>query len=224
MTDNTPRPRLLDLFCGAGGATKGYQRAGFYVVGVDIRWQANYCGDEFVQMDALEFLDSASWSGDWFDAAHASPPCPRFSLVSGFHGVAGKHPDLIDETRDALTRHGAPFVIENVPGSPLRGDVVLCGEMFGLRVHRHRVFEVGGWFAMAPPHGRHVLRGARTNCETGDGIARWITGNYADHADASEAMGIGWMGRRELANAIPPAYTEFIGHQLMQHVRARAAA
>jgi DNA (cytosine-5)-methyltransferase 1 len=199
------QPRLLDLFSGAGGAAKGYQRAGFYVVGVDWRPQPNYCGDEFRQADALDY------PLDGFDAIHASPPCPRYSLVSGFQGVKDDHPDLVGPLRDLLEQTPIPYVIENVPGAPLRRDLVMCGEMFGLRVHRHRIFETRGFFAMQAPHSPHCLRGGRTNCETGPGIARWITGHYADHDDAGAAMGIDWMGRRELANAVPPAYTEHIG-------------
>jgi DNA (cytosine-5)-methyltransferase 1 len=155
-----------------------------------------------------------------FDAIHASPPCPAYSLVSGFQGVAASHPDLIGPVRLLLDQAPTPYIIENVPGAPIRRDVVLCGEMFGLRLHRHRIFETRGFFVMQPRHSPHRLRGAKTNCEKGDGIARWITGNYADHEDASGAMGIDWMGRRELAQAIPPAYTEHIGHFLMAEVRA----
>jgi DNA (cytosine-5)-methyltransferase 1 len=134
------------------------------------------------------------------------------------------HPDLIAPTREMLDRAGLPYVIENVPGAPLRPDLTLCGEMFNRRVHRHRVFELGGWFAMSHPHAAHLLRGGKTNCEKGEGVARWITGNYADHKDASDAMGIGWMTRKELAQAIPPAYTELIGHQLLAHLKATVAA
>lgn len=220
------RPRLLDLFCGAGGAAMGYHRAGFDVVGVDIRPQPNY-PFEFCQDDALDVLHDFVIHGtdpgwELFDAIHASPPCPAYSLVSGFQGVANDHPDLVAPVRDQLDEIGLPYVIENVPGSPLRRDLVLCGEMFGLRVHRHRVFELGGWFSMAHPHARHNLRGGKTNCETGDGVARWITGHYADHEDASDAMGIDWMTRSELPDAIPPAYTQFIGEQLMSFIKVAA--
>jgi len=200
----------------------GYHRAGFEVVGVDIEPQPNY-PFEFIQGDALDW---ASWHVEAaeFDAIHASPPCPRFSLVSGFHGVAEKHPDLLGPVRAQLDRAPTPYVIENVPGAPMRRDVVLCGEMFGLRVHRHRWFECRGVFVMAQPHTRHRLKGAATNCEQGDGIARWITGNYANYEDAADAMGVDWpMARRELANAIPPAYTEHIGGYLMAEINAKAA-
>ena len=211
------KPRLLDLFCGAGGAAVGYSRAGFEVVGVDHVDQPNY-PFEFIQDDVIEPAFYLDWRQ--FDAIHASPPCPRYSLVSGFQGVAKAHPDLIGPVRELLDKTELPYVIENVPGAPLRRDLVLCGEMFGLRVHRHRLFELGGWFALAPTHTPHLLRGARTNCETGKGIARWITGHYADHDDASDAMDIAWMNREGLRAAIPPAYTEFIGHQLLQHVQS----
>jgi DNA (cytosine-5)-methyltransferase 1 len=223
MVSRVTRPRLLDLFCGAGGAAMGYSRAGFDVVGVDIAPQPNY-PFEFWQYDALRFLEENQAVDDPFDAIHASPPCPAYSLVSGFQGVANRHPDLVGPVRTLLDQAPTPYVIENVPGAPLRRDVVLCGEMFGLRVHRHRIFETRGVFVMQPPHSLHALRGGTTNCETGPGIARWITGNYADHQDAGDAMGIDWMNRRELANAIPPAYTEFIGAQLLEHLRRKAAA
>lgn len=215
------KPRLLDLFCGAGGCAKGYQEAGFYVVGVDNKPQPNYCGDDFVQDDALLALRGLA---PLADVIHASPPCPRHSLVSGFQGVADKHPELVAPTRELLRELSVPWVIENVPGAPLRRDVVLCGEMFGLRVHRHRWFEVENAFVMQPRHSLHMLKGAKTNCDVREGVARWITGNYADHVDASAAMGIDWMGRKELAQAIPPAYTRFIGEALMTALKGVANA
>jgi hypothetical protein len=206
--------RLLDLFCGAGGCSVGYTRAGFEVVGVDNQPQPNY-PFEFHQADALTFPLAG------FDAVHASPPCPAYSLATLHHGAgAGAgHPDLVAPTREVLTASGLPYVIENVIGAPLRKDVVLCGEMFGLRVHRHRIFEVEGAFVMQPRHAPHVLKGALHNCHIEDGHARQVAGNYANHEDAADAMGIDWpMSRRELANAIPPAYTEHIGEFLMRHL------
>lgn len=201
----------------------GYARAGFDVVGVDLHEQPNY-PFTFVRGDAIEILrglpDTIELAA--IDAIHASPPCPRYSLVTGFHeNVRDDHPDLIAETRELLDQTGLPYVIENVPHAPLRRDLVLCGEMFGLRVHRHRVFECGGFTPMRLQHQPHRLRGARTNCETGPGIARWVTGHYADHADASDAMGVDWMNRGELVDAIPPAYTEYIGLFLAGAVTVR---
>ena len=210
------QPRLLDLFCGAGGAGMGYHRAGFEVVGVDLHPQPNY-PFEFHQADALEF------PLDGFDAIHASPPCQAYSLVTGFHPeVRSDHPDLVAPTRELLEQTGLPYVIENVMHAPIRRDIVLCGEMFGLRVHRHRAFECGRWMPMRIQHQPHRLRGARTNCETGPDVARWVTGHYADHEDASAAMGIDWMTRDELPNAIPPAYTEYLGTYLIYEVHVRA--
>lgn len=219
-------PRLLDLFCGAGGAAVGYHRAGFEVVGVDIDPQPNYPFASF-EADALDFLvgllAGASVLGFYlheFDAIHASPPCPAYSRASHYHGVQANHPDLVAPTRELLERAGLPYVIENVEGAPLRRDVVLCGEMFGLRLHRHRVFETGGFFVMQPRHAPHRLKGALHNCHIEEGHARLVAGNYANHEDAADAMGVDWpMSRRELANAIPPAYCEHIGGYLMAAVR-----
>jgi DNA (cytosine-5)-methyltransferase 1 len=226
------RPRLLDCFSGAGGCARGFQRAGFYVVGVDINPQPRYAGDEFHQADALEVLRILVSGGTWqgytlvdFAAVHASPPCPAYSLATHYHGTQANHPDLIAPTRELLQATGLPWVIENVERSPLRRDLVLCGEMFGLRLHRHRVFEIDGFFAMQPRHAPHVLKGARHNCHIEDGHARLVAGNYADHEDAGDAMGIDWMARgKELANAIPPAYCEHIGGYLMTAVRATEKA
>jgi DNA (cytosine-5)-methyltransferase 1 len=215
------RPLLLDLFCGAGGAAMGYHRAGFDVVGVDIAPQPHY-PFEFHQGDALDVLDDLAHD---FDAIHASPPCPAYSRVTGFGGVGAhkKHPDLVEPTRRLLEATGLPYAIENVPGAPLRPDLTLCGEMFGLRVHRHRVFEFGGgMFALRLPHTKHRLKGARDNCHIEDGYTRVVTGHLSDVDDAAAAMGIDWMTRDELTQAIPPAYTEWIGAQLLQHVRAAA--
>lgn len=206
------RPRLLDMFCGAGGAGKGYADAGFDVLGIDIEPQPNY-PYEFIQGDALA-IDLR-----YFDAVHASPPCPRYSRVSSYHGVRENHPDLIIPVRDKLDESGLPYIIENVPGAPLRRDLVLCGEMFGLRVHRHRLFEVSGFACPQPAHLPHLLKGAKTNNDIAPDTARGVYGHYSNHADASEAMGIDWMDRgKELANAIPPAYTRHIGGYLLEHV------
>jgi hypothetical protein len=129
------RPRLLDLFCGAGGAAMGYYRAGFDVVGVDIKKQPNY-PFEFIWDDALEAVTDLACG---FDAIHASPPCQHYMRS----GMVRKDlaPDLVGQTRIALETAGLPWVIENVPGAPIRPDIVLCGSMFGLGVRRHRWFE-----------------------------------------------------------------------------------
>ncbi|MEO3922671.1 DNA cytosine methyltransferase [Micromonosporaceae bacterium B7E4] len=203
------KPRLLDLFCCAGGASRGYADAGFEVVGVDINPQPRY-PYEFHQADALTF------PLDGFDAVHASPPCKRFTRLSALH-ARHRHPDLLTPTRERLLRSGLPWVIENVPGSPMRADLVLCGEMFGLGVRRHRWFETSpSLFSMLPPcrHDRRVVsvHGMPGGRSTRDGV-------LPTFADWKAAMGIDWMSVRELSQAIPPAYTRFIGEQLMAHLR-----
>jgi DNA (cytosine-5)-methyltransferase 1 len=228
------KPRLLDLFCGAGGATKGYQRAGFHVTGVDIVSQPNYCGDEFVQADALEFLwylldhagPAATYNRERFDVIHASPPCQRYTMAQNAAQNAHAHPDLLDESplRDLLVATGLPYVIENVVGSPLCNPVMICGLSLGLNVKRHRLFE-SNMPLMVPPctgHDRdyfvifgHECRNRRTGT---------AAGRKNRIAVGREAMDIDWMTRGELSEAIPPAYTELIGHQLLQALRYQAAA
>lgn len=219
------KPRLLDLFCKAGGCTKGYQNAGFHVVGVDIQPQSRYCGDEFVQADALEYVAK---HGHEFDAIHASPPCQAHTQLgramkhdpSYFH----RHVDLIPQTRELLQTIGKSWVIENVPGAPLVEPIMLCGAMFGLRVYRHRLFETS-LFMMAPPHIPHNDQTPRSGrgkspkgfiSVTGNGGAAGLGMPYLTYA--SQAMGIDWMNRAELSQAIPPAYTEYIGRYLIEHV------
>jgi DNA (cytosine-5)-methyltransferase 1 len=207
------RPRLLDLFCGAGGAAVGYHRAGFDVTGVDIEPQPHYPFD-FHQADALTF------PLDGFDVVHASPPCQRWSTsTKRWNGRAGLHPDLIEPTRVLLRSLGVPYVIENVPGAPLITPVRLCGSSFGLGVRRHRLFETS-FPLLVPPcahgtqppryrvyaHGRWYLSPVAPVYGHGDGKAGDAWG---------EAMQIGGMTRAELAQAIPPAYTEHIGRQLL---------
>jgi len=216
MTEGARPLRLLDLFCGAGGAAKGYQRAGFYVVGVDIKPQPRYCGDEFVQADALEY---AREHGHEFDALHASPPCQDY-ILSGTVAKS-RHPRLVPATQDLLTAIGLPYVIENVPGAPLRPTFVLCGSMFGLAVRRHRLFECSHAFGLLPAcdHSRPIA-GVYGNAHGKRGA--WPGMLPSDLETWSRAMGVDWMEPRELSQAIPPAYTEYIGKQLIQHLQAEA--
>lgn len=213
------KPRLLDLFCGAGGAAKGYQRAGFYVIGVDSRPQPHYCGDEFIEADALDW--GITWSGN-FDAVHASPPCQRYSAATTrWNGRPDSHPDLIPQTRALLRARGLPYVIENVPRSPLLDPVQLCGSRFGLGVRRHRLFEsnlplvgVACAHGLQPPrypiydHGRWYLSSVAHVFGHGGGKSK---------GDWPAAMAIDWpMTNREMAQAIPPAYTEYLGRQILE--------
>jgi DNA (cytosine-5)-methyltransferase 1 len=203
-------PLLLDLFCGAGGAAMGYARAGFDVVGVDIVAQPHY-PFTFVLDDALAF------PFDGFDAVHASPPCHLFTAYRRRDDVAPDALDLIGATCVRLAGSPpVPWVIENVPGAPLRSPVQLCGSSFGLPVRRHRLFE-SNVLLLVPPCFHGVQRGdfpqssrrvnRRRTMEIGVG--------RIPVAQQRQGMGIDWMTRDELTQAIPPAYTELIGHQLM---------
>jgi len=220
------RPKLLDLFCCAGGAATGYHRAGFDVVGIDIDPQPNY-PYEFHQGDALTYLAE---HGHEFDAIHASPPCQAScTLIKGNQrATAGNHINLIPDTRDLLATFDVPTVIENVQGSDLRRDLTLCGEMFGLGVIRHRYFEVSGFDVVQPAHRKH--RGRVAGYRHGE----WFDGPYfAVYGDGGgkgsvaqwqEAMGIDWTDvRKEIAEAIPPRYTELIGRQLLAQLGQVAA-
>lgn len=217
-------PRLLDLFCGAGGAAMGYQRAGFEVVGVDIEPQPRY-PFEFHQADAMTF------PLEGFDAIHASPPCQGYSIMRNLPWLRDRtYPLLIEPTRERLVAVGVPYIIENVAGSRRsrhRPDGMqagwLCGGMFGMSFYRHRYFETD-WFWMQPGHPRHrfTVRNGRTMGARARDIvhngARKLGANVGHAAGvqlAREAMGIPWMTREEITQAIPPAYTEYIGRQLM---------
>jgi hypothetical protein len=194
----TRRPRLLDLFCGAGGAGMGYHRAGFTVVGVDIQPQPNY-PFEFHQADALDC------PLDGYDAIHASPPCQAYAPVTGWRGRHDTHPDLIVPVRARLDDAGVPWVIENVPEAPVRPDFLLCGSQFGLRVRRHRAFATSWRGYNLDPQCQH--RGLLAFLHKGERA-------YAD------AMGCTWMTKLEAREAIPPAYTQHIGAALLAQLQA----
>jgi DNA (cytosine-5)-methyltransferase 1 len=210
------KPLLLDLFCGAGGAAMGYSRAGFEVVGVDIRPQPRY-PFEFHQADALTF------PLDGFDAIHASPPCQRYTALRSVFD-SSKYADLVEPVRHRLTAWGGPWVIENVVGAPIRRDLILCAAPFGLRSYRHRIFEsnVPLW---NPEHPRHTVR---VNRRKKNRRGHWDAGGFVTVVGdigsyvGPEAMGIDWMTGNELSQAIPPAYTQFIGEQLIEHLRRAA--
>jgi DNA (cytosine-5)-methyltransferase 1 len=212
------RPRLLDLFSGAGGCAVGYHRAGFDVVGVDHRPQLRY-PFPFLRADALEYLAA---HGREFDAVHASPPCDEYSAANNLK-LTGRHPDLIADLRELLKQNGRPWVIENVPGAPLIVPAMLCGTMFGLRVFRHRLFECA-FLLLTPPHHRHKgsagsHRGRRgDDRRSHDFVTVTSGGNGVKLAQRRAAMGIDWMNWDELADAIPPAFTEFVGRQLIERV------
>lgn len=206
--------RLLDLYCCAGGASYGYQKAGFDVVGVDLYPQPKYRG-EFVQSDAISFL-LANWKS--FDAVHASPPCQAYSKASSQFRDAGKvYPDLVSTTRDALVSTGLPYIIENVPGSPLLSPVVLCGSMFGIETYRHRLFE-SNITLQVPDHPKHINKNAKMGRMPKDGEFIQYVGNFPGINKVREMTGLYWLGQKEMAQSIPPQYTEYLGKQLIAYL------
>ncbi len=227
------RPRLLDLFCGAGGAAVGYNRAGFDVVGVDIHPQPNY-PFEFVQADALEFLEGLIVYGVGsppylFDAIHASPPCQAHTRAGALRTEKRDHPELIEPTRLLLIQSSLPYVIENVPGAPLIEPVEVCATSFAVEtgldweLQRHR------WFESNVPLEDSTCchTGKPTISVVGHGATkstRTRLGRNPSIAEKRLAMGIDWMNRDELSEAIPPTYTEFIGTQLLGWINTERTA
>jgi len=206
--------KLLDLFCGAGGASAGYAAAGFEVHGVDLKHGKRY-PYTYVRADVLDVLRDKNYL-DQFDVIHASPPCQTHSITQHLRNAQGKTTsklDLIPETRSALLESGKPYIIENVPGSPLINPIQLCGSSFGLKVRRHRLFESNmalvGSVCDHKSQGRPIGVYGSLNDEIPKG------GKTAATIDeARNAMGISWAIWTELVEAIPPAYTKYLGGQL----------
>ena len=233
------KPKLLDLFCGAGGASMGYHRAGFEVVGMDIKPQPHY-PFEFIQADALLAMDLLlggnriyDTKGNWwalnlFDAYHASPPCQNYSIFKYVPSVAAVHkdtPQLIEVVRELLDNTGVPYVIENVPLSPLINFVELSGFMFDLKIIRRRWFELSGFDVLLLPSPRKETGKLRERgyipYHHGQSAKRELLKNIWTKANVSKAMNIDWMTVKELTQAIPPAYTEYIGKYLMEYLLLR---
>ncbi len=210
------KPRLLDLFCCAGGAGHGYYLAGFEVTGVDIKPQPKHPDHmEFIQADAIEYVKR---HGHKYDAIAASPPCQAHTKASKVARANGKEYEcFIERTRDALREIGKPYIIENVPDSPLIEPIVLCGAMFGLKTYRHRLFESNIKLEV-PDHPTHTAKNAKMGRPPKEGEFIQVAGHFSGVPFAREAMGISWMGQKELAQAIPPSYTEFLGKQLIEHL------
>lgn len=217
------KPRLLDLFCGAGGCAKGYADAGFEVVGVDIVPQPHY-PYEFHRADALMY------PLDGFDVIHASPVCKAYTQLN--LSPKEKHAKQIPDVITRLRNSGLPFVVENVTGAKheLPSALWLCGSMFGLRVWRHRLFE-SNVLLFAPGPCKHTIPPISIHghiCEDHARQKEPVRGHRRYHsagvAASNAAMGIEWMNRNELAQAIPPAYTRWIGEQLMDYIRQEAIA
>lgn len=209
------RPKLLDLCCGAGGLSVGYQRAGFEVTGVDLHPMPRY-PFAFHQADALEYLAGITASGEVeeYDLIHASWTCQYYARVTAWRGSRNDHPDLLTPGKKLMQASGRPWVIENVPeaawAGAMRADYTLCGSQFGLNVRRHRTFETswGGGGDLLPPCWHHK------------GLLPFEHKGERAYADA---MGCTWMNKTEARQAVPPAYSEWIGQQFLTHVTGVAA-
>jgi DNA (cytosine-5)-methyltransferase 1 len=209
--------RVLDLFCGAGGASMGYSQAGFEVIGVDNKYHKDYPFEQLT-IDALGLPDDV-YKG--FDLIHASPPCQPFTSLMKLAAAQGKQtnkPDLLEPTRQLLQRIGKPYIIENVVGAPLINPVQLCGSSFGLKVRRHRLFEsnltLTGSICNHKSQGRPigVYGSMRDEIPNGGKTATSVE-------EARDAMGINWaMKWGDLVEAIPPVYTEYLGKQILEQL------
>lgn len=214
--------RALDLFCCAGGVTKGLQRAGFHVTGIDIQAWPQYCGDDFKEMDALDVgRFHKTWASE-FDFVWASPPCQAYTGMQRINTRAPKRerPKLIEPVRSMLIEFGTLYCIENVPGAPLLNPVRLCGSSFGLKVRRHRLFEMN--FPLLVPNCSHpkespiAVYGDHPQTP-GDKTMR--VNRARTLKEGQEAMGIDWMPWRPLTQAIPPDYAEYIGRAAIDQIK-----
>jgi DNA (cytosine-5)-methyltransferase 1 len=206
--------KLLDLYCGVGGASVGYARVGFEVTGIDLKHGKRY-PYTYVRADVLEIIKDIDYLRQ-FDVIHASPPCQTHSITQHLRNAQGKSTskiDLIPQTRQALIESGVNYIIENVPGSPLIDPVQLCGSSFGLKVRRHRLFEsnmpIKGSVCNHKLQGRPIGVYGSLNDEIPKG------GKTATTIDeARKAMGMDWAIWTELVEAIPPAFTQYLGEQI----------
>lgn len=221
------KPRVFDGFCGGGGAAQGYIEAGFDVVGVDIVDHSAYYPGEFIQGDAIQFILD---HGHEFDFRHVSPVCKRYSLITPT-ALRENHPDQVAETRDALNSVGGPWVMENVPQSPVRPDLILCGSHFGLvsgghLLKRHRVFELSGFRVSQPVctcrDKSYPVAGVYGDLSNA-GFKRYHTkrgGVKFPIVNAREVMGID-IPAKALSQAIPAAYSRYIGTALIDSLDNR---
>jgi DNA (cytosine-5)-methyltransferase 1 len=205
------KPLLLDLFCCQGGASAGYVAAGFDVIGVDIDPQPRY-PYRFLQGDALAALDRL---GEHVDAVHASPPCQGYSNAQRIQGR--EHPMLIDAVRERLEELGKPYVIENVPGAPLKAPIELCGGTFGLRTYRHRLFESNAGL-LQPAHRPHPVPQVKMGRPLKVGDYYQAVGNFSNVPYVRADMGVPWMSRDGIRESIPPVYAQYVGGFLIDAI------
>ncbi len=212
---NDSRPVMIDACCGAGGASMGYHRLGFRVIGIDINPQPHY-PFEFIQADIRDFT-AADLLGLGAVAAHGSPPCQLYTNC--YKIMKGEHPDLVAFVRELFTATGLPWIIENVVGAPLIDPITLCGAMFpGLMTYRHRLFETS-FPVEQPPEPEHRFPNTKMGRTPRPGEFMHVVGHFSGVPQARLAMGIDWMTRDELAESIPPAYSEFMGAALLNSIR-----
>ena len=205
------------MYCCGGGATLGYQLAGFEVTGVDIEYQSRYRGSEFIQSDAIEYLEN---NYSLFDAIHASPPCQFYSLTRRGVSKNKSYADLIGLTRRAILKTGLPYIMENVVGAPLISPILLCGAMFDLRTYRHRLFE-SNFNLIAPNHPEHKFKTAKMGRPIKENEFIHYVGHFNNPQMVREMTGLHWLNRYELSQSIPPVYTEYLGKQLMRYVSTK---
>ncbi|MER5350626.1 SAM-dependent methyltransferase [Kitasatospora sp. NPDC002551] len=224
LADAAGRPILADFYCCQGGATRGYQDY-FYVLGIDLDDQPRYCGQAFIQGDALTVLAAtADWLRTHAAAVHGSPPCQGYSDAQVLQG--NDHPMLIAPTCDAFTGLGLPWVIENVPGARgyMTEPIVLCGAMFGHRTYRDRLIEAGGGLTLPQPHHpRHELPITKMGRPRREGEMAHYVGNFPGVQEARDDLGVPWMNRDGIRESIPPSYARWIGQQLTRHLAALPA-
>jgi DNA (cytosine-5)-methyltransferase 1 len=220
------RPLLLDLFCCEGGAATGYHAAGFDIVGLDIDPQPNY-PFQFIRADALDFLAMADLRR--FDAIHASPPCQSYSTMTNNPDRPSKEPELIAPVRDLLMATGLPYVIENVVGARphMESPMSIHGGQFGLNLYRPRLFE-SNVLLTPPPKAARPKNAAAVYGRKGDGRRLWTRKDgtelrAATLEEARQAMGMPWATWNGCREAIPPAYTNFVGRQLLAQLERAAA-
>jgi DNA (cytosine-5)-methyltransferase 1 len=208
--------RCLDLFCGQGGVSYGLTKAGFDVTGVDLYPMPKY-PYRFVQADALEF-DLHGYDFIW-----ASPVCKKYSSATKTAGTQDLHPDQIPAIRERLAASGVPYIIENVTTAPLIAPVMLCGAMFGLKTYRHRIFESNVPLRV-PQHQPHTAKVAKMGRRPKNGEFINPVGHFSDVQAGRDALGIQWMGQDGLSQAIPPAYAEYLGLQIIEYLNSQPHA
>jgi DNA (cytosine-5)-methyltransferase 1 len=212
--------RLLDIGCCQGGATRGYQLAGFHVTGADISDQPRYIGDDFVNADGLLLLADRKFMAR-FDAVHTSWPCQGYTDCQRIQGR--EHPKLVEHGRALLKATGLPYVQENVKGAPLLDPIELCGAMFGLHTYRHRLFE-SNVSLTAPDHPAHEVPTVKMGRPVRDGDWYHAVGNFSNVDYIRRDLGMPWMNRDGLRESVPVAYTQHVGRQLAAQLRARHRA